>query len=533
MKIGLCSVYSWRPHAEQMYFLGQELEKIAGIDVDYMVCRGDLPNCYTRALRPQRSKIVECTLCRLGNFETYTRAAASTLGRSVASGSSNGGVAPLSGAHEEHEDWGGSSAATIMRLETNQELRSEEVGHLRNEFSQTAEIAFLSAKTWIKEKGLDAIIVFNGRMESTRGVSEAAIEMKIPFISVERPWFGHGIQMLPNESCLGLQRTGALLRKWVPKPLKKSQALLGAKVIAERFLRKNMLESRAYNVNASETIWPEIGGRWKVLLLPGSRNEVYGHPDWQEEWGERTDGYDALITRYKLTSQDVVLRAHPAWRERIGSQTGHRSERFYRDWCAKRNITFIPGDSSKDTLSLIRQSDLVVIHASSAALDAGMLGKRVVCLSGTNYKDARFVEIGRNAQQVERLAPLKATLDRTEKRRIIAQTLRFCYAHTNRIPQFVDFVRCIKPTTYEYFSGAPTQRILDMLNSGDLLADDASSADAIDGEEYVVDLVENEAWQAILSEATYVQPGPKLDIARRGIYRFIDDIRAMMPNGDR
>jgi hypothetical protein len=528
MKIGLCSVYSWRPHVEQMYYLSRLLND-AGIETEYIACRGELPACYTRALRPQRSKLVECALCRIGNFESYPGVSAFTLGSENAGFH---GKQPLS-PDDVYLDWAASSAATIMRFETGAELETEPFLSMRDGFAISAEISYRSAKAWIERKKLEGILVFNGRMEATRGVCEAAKELGVPYITIERPWFGHGIQMLPNESCLGLQSIGGLIKQWMGQPLSKDQGLLGAKVIAERFLRRNNRESRAYNVNAKQISWPDLGGRWKVLLLPGSRNEVYGHPDWYEEWQERTDGYDALIARYGLSSRDLVLRAHPAWKEKIGSATGERSEIFYRDWCAKRNIRFIPGDSNIDTLSLIRQSDLVVIHASSAALDAGILGKRVVCLSGTNYRHADFVETARNPQEVENLAPLQVTQTIKDKRRIIRQALRFCYAQTNRIPQFVDHVRCERPTTYHYFVGASAQTILSMLKTGQLVPDDATAAENADEESRVVDLVESENWEAIAGGARYVEPGPKVPITRRGLYRYIDSIRQLLPNGDR
>ena len=228
-----------------------------------------------------------------------------------------------------------------------------------------------------------------------------------------------------------------------------------------------------------------------------------------------------------------MLRAHPAWKENIGSATGERSEIFYRDWCAKRNIQFIPGDSNIDTLSLIRQSDLVVIHASSAALDAACWASALFAFQArtTAMPTSSRLRAIRRKWTISRA--LQATQTIGDKRRIIRQALRFCYAQTNRIPQFVNHVRCERPTTYHYFAGASAQTILSMLKTGQLVPDDATAAENADEETRVVDLVESEDWETIASGARYVEPGPEVPVTRRGLYRYIDTIRQLLPNGDR
>lgn len=514
-----------------MYYLAKLLAD-SGITIEYMTCDGDLPTCYTRQMRPNRAKFLECKLCRIGNIDTYSGKNSFNIRKRYGSDIEKSDDLALAG-ERGHLDWGASSASTVVRFESQVELEQEPFLSLQSGFAAAAEMGYLSARRWIREKKLDAVFVFNGRIDVTRGICEAAKSLNVPFISVERTWFGNGIQLLPNETCLGLQTFHAFVKAWADVPLTDKQGYLGAKAIAERMLRKNSSEWRSYNVNAKAAAWPSANGRWKVLLLPGSRNELHGHPDWAEEWHERTDGYDALIERLKLQPDDVVLRAHPNWSEKVGSQTGEKSSALYRQWCEQRGIQFIPGDSDIDTFSLIKQSDLVVIHASSAALDAGMLGKRVVCLAGTIYKNAGFLENARNKIELGQVRDLQREISKFERRSIISKTLRFCFTVTNRFAQFTGYIRSVNASEYRYFDGAASDRIVDIIRTGALQSDDPLIAETAVGEELVIDLVDAERWQAIADMATFTASGRELEISRRGVYRHVDRIRALFPIGDR
>src|SRR5690606_41622316 len=137
--------------------------------------------------------------------------------------------------------------------------------------------------------------------------------------------FGDGLQLLPEESCLGLRSVHALTRDWRDRPMTSRQAMRAASHVAGRMLRTNTKEWRSYNVKSRPVAWP--GGdsaRRKVLLIPGSLNEVWGHPDWQSAWAQPTDGYDAIIDHFSLRQEELVLRCHPNWGEYIGKTTGDK-----------------------------------------------------------------------------------------------------------------------------------------------------------------------------------------------------------------
>ena len=86
--------------------------------------------------------------------------------------------------------------------------------------------AYNSTLEFIRKNSLDSLIVFNGRIDMTRAAIEAAKIAGINFVTHERPYMGHGIQLNVNENCLGLRSRIMLNQKFDLLPLNKKQARL-------------------------------------------------------------------------------------------------------------------------------------------------------------------------------------------------------------------------------------------------------------------------------------------------------------------
>lgn len=503
-----------------MYLAG--LVETGGHEVRFLTCDADLPTCYTLAFRPHRSAALECTLCRLGGVRSYRKRNISSIGTFGINAPAPEMVA---------RDWGASSASTISRVESDADYASAEFIALKDKLNVPAAISYEAARAWIDREKLDAVIAFNGRMDATRGIMEAAMDAGIRYISMERTWFGDGLQLLPDESCLGLRSTHRLVEEWSRVPLTGLQARRAAAIIAGRFLRSNTKEWRAYNVSAAVRTWPAQGSR-RVLLVPSSRNEVWGHPDWTDGWPTRLEAYNALIAHWRLSPDDLVLRAHPNWGEMQGKETGIRSENYYRDWAQARGITFIASTSNTSTLGLIEQADAVVVAGGSAALESAAIGKRVLALSASSYSHAGFEESAYGPEEIASIRPLESDISDAERRDIARKALRFVYTCACRAPQYVNYVSCILPTQYKYYAGADPQRIVDLIRSGRLEADDSLYAQDPAEEDAVLDMIEAREWQE-LAESAVATAGSRIHIRRRPLLRLIDGIRARLPRGDR
>lgn len=523
MRIGFASIYSWRPHVEHLHYLASLL-KAEGHEVQFLACDGDLATCYTRELRNIRPGWQECLLCRLGGVRSYESDNVYSIGDLSR---------PAVSLPDESLNWGLSSASSLGRFETDADFNSQGFHALAEKFRPVVEKAYTATCNWIDQRHLDAIVVFNGRIDATRAIFEAAKSKGVPIATLERTWFGDGLQILPEENCLGLRSVDRLVSYWSTKPLTETQAGKAAGYIASRFLRRNQNEWRAYNVNADTRLWPATG-RLKILLIPGSLNEIWGHPQWGSSWRHPLNAYDALIEHFSLEPSDLVLRCHPNWGEKIGKADGRLAEECYTQWARQRDVLAIPSTASVSTLDLIEQADVVVVASGSAALEAGALGKQVIGIAGSNYQNAGIRE---SACSDEQLRALTLRVDFPEavqeelKASVRRNTLRFAYTMTNRIPQYVDYVRCITPTKYEYKSGADGKRLIEMLKTGELVADDAEWAGDEQGEAAILDLMGQKRWIDLIRDR--MVSGAYKPIRRRFPFAGLDGIRSLMRHGDR
>lgn len=525
MRIGLTSLYAWRPHVEHTHFLA-ELARAGGHEVRFLTCDGDLPSCYTRQLR-DRPAWKECLQCRLGGIRSFEPRGVSAISDFVSRRPPEPDGASL--------DWTRSSASTLGRFESNTDFDSPDFHALNTALAPAARMAHEAALQWIERERLDAVIVFNGRMDITRAVFEAARSMGKRALSHERTWFGDGIQLLPDEHCLGLSSVWRLVSDWRDRPLTQDQALRAAGLVARRFLRRNQTEWRAYNLHATATPWPVTGARVKALFLPSSTNETWSHPQWTSGWPDPTTAMDAVMERLGLTPQDVVMRCHPNWAERIGRQDGHRPERHYSDWARSRGIHVIASHESTSTMHLIEQCDLLLLQSGSAALEAGLLGKPVVSTAPSIYHLGGFTRNVHEPGQLGALSPFDPAeaLDAAAARDVARQALRFAYTMVYRVPQFTRQVRAIETTRYAYLADADPARLTRLLETGRLQPDDEHSARDTADENRVLDRVAARDWEGILAALPPQEGGQRRAIARRWPLGIVDTLRARAPVGDR
>jgi hypothetical protein len=519
VRIGFASIFSFRPHVEHLHYVAM-LARQAGHETRFLSCDGQLELCYARALKGS-ARAVECPKCMLGGIRSFAAADVSALPAGPASGAP---VAP------EALDWAFSSACTVLRTEALADTQTEQFGALQRSLARSAKRAYESARSWIEREGVEAIVCFNGRMEATRGVVEAARSLGLPYLTIERTWFGDGIQFGINDNVLGLAQLDRLNAQYRDRPLSEVQTGRIARHLASRFLRNNALEWRAYNIGAEQANWPVKGPGPRLLILPSSRNEIDGHPHWQHGWGDLCEGIDAVMDHLRVPTLATVIRFHPNWAEAIGRNTGAASARYYAAWAARRGVHVIDSGQRASTLDLISEADIVLVTGGSAAFEASALGKPVVSITPSTYQTAGLCT---NVYSVGDLSGLDAIAS-IDPRMLARQSLRYGYCHQYRFSQYVEQVRAVTTTRYEYFEGADAGRLERMLRTGLVEPDDASSATDDSGESRVLDAVQARRWEDLL--APHPAPSQRrrpLPIGRRPAWRWIDAIRARLPLGDR
>ena len=515
MNIGFVNVFAFRPHVEHLIYLS-ELLKAKGHNVYFLTCDSSVSNCYAREIKGS-GRISECSKCILGGVRSYTNENITSV------------VDQKTDLTERQLDrMALSSSCTLSRTESDVEWNDREVVEIRRSLYSPIGSVYESTKQWIADNSLEGVICFNGRMDLTRGVTYACESVGIPFISHERTWFGDGIQLVPNGNCLGLKALGELVSEYSEKPLTVSQAKYAGKLVGDRFLQRNSLEWRLYNQNPEPAPWPTRTSGKRILIVPSSKNEFAGHEDWETGWQDNTQALDDFFEVYNIHPEQVVLRCHPNWSENIGRVTGERSLRLYRQWAEDRGIHFISSEEKASTYDLIQQSDIVVLNGGSSAVEAGACGKQVVCLGPAPYERAGFAQIFLSRQDMEENDLLDLDEDLVRRK-----TLRFLYVRSHRYPQFVDYVKALETTKYQYFEGADPDRIIRQFETGNIEADDPVFSEFENSENEVLSLLRQNAWGELADYEVPKTVGQPYQVSRRFAFRWVDGFRSMFSRGDR
>ena len=225
----------------------------------------------------------------------------------------------------------------------------------------------------------------------------------------------------------------------------------------------------------------------------------------------------------------MVLRGHPNWAEKIGIASGESIEKFYKDWCDKNGITMLGSASKQNTSDLIKLCDHLILNGSSAAYEAGILGKRITCLGNCHYSTAGIAEVYLDEAQLHDFDPEKPGIDSDE---VIRKTLRFVYSFAYRYALFQNSIKANSTTNYSYSSDFDIRRLEKMMKSGEIIFEDELSLDDSSQEDQVISLIKSGDWASFL-ELPVPEIKNQLKVGRKGIFRYIESVRNLLPRGDR
>lgn len=519
MKLGFVNVYAYRPHGHQAKFLsslaGRRGHRTVSLD-----CLGAPSHCYVREYKGKgRSECVKCSAGGLHSFGFDTSESIRKYWDSSSEGSADEMVT--------------SSAYTLTRIESFQQRSSDEVLSVIGKLSGDAFRFYQATKSWIESQSLDAVVLFNGRMDYTRAVMEACADMGITCLTHERPLFGHGLILNKNSNCSSLQNIHRINKIYRDRPLTEEQVRIAAALGAQRLIGGNPLEWKKYNENpVAADVWPIANSDKKILVCPSSKNELLGHPDWETPWKDNTDALDHAVEHGVFEYRDLLVRFHPSWSVPFGVVTAEKCQEHYRSWCEARGVSFIPSESKVNTKDLIRQADVIVLNGSNTVLEAGLLGKPVLCFGSSPYTYSGAAIDILSYNDIQQLSYKEIVA--ADPREIIAKTLRYYYVKAAREPLYTDFVRSRTVTECEFYEGADAGIMESLLRGDGEVEDDSSFADGSEHEEPVIesflsgDMGQLEKF-ASMQWNTKAKEG--LKITRHGVFRLIDGVRRLTPKG--
>jgi hypothetical protein len=516
MRVGIANPFAYRPHVAHMVFLHRQLLRL-GHQTFFLGCGGGLDNCNSRVIKAGLAHRLECLKCRAGSIRSYMDVEVGRIDRDVS----------LSEAQiDAGRQWSFSTACTALQVEHERETGRADFADMQRRLAASTARAHANTRTWIRDNKLDTVFVFNGRFDMTRAILEACVRESVRFVSVERSWFGDGLQLLPQENCLGLKSFQRLSAHWAGKPLTYQQALKASGVITARLNRTSKGEWRQYNINtrvqyARETI--------EHLFLPSSQHEWLGDTDRANGWQHPTDGLEYLFKRCGLDPAKLVVRGHPGWAMQIKNYGANRANDFYRDWTRRVGGEYIEPSADVDTHGLIRRADLVLLNGSSASMEAAWLGKPLVSLVPAAFSASGISLNVHSHEDVDRLTESEVRALRgsgqedTGVRALQCQrALRFIYCANFRLMQFVDSMKSTGPLSFIAGDPAELGGLDALVTAGELHESDAAWATDELGERQVVDAILAGDIASLQARPGETQDSDLAPIRRRAAYRLVD-----------
>jgi hypothetical protein len=520
MNVGFINIYPSRPHGFHTAFLESQC-RMLGYSTCFLECGGSFDSCYSKLQRS--GGIGRCISCRMGRASSYGDSEVHEINSNL--------PAEILNLSEVSKGLI-SSAVTLHREEIaldylNNEKLTASINLMRSNYLR----AYYSTLDLIDKKQLECLVVFNGRIDMTRAAIDAAMHAKINFVTHERTFMGHGIQMHVNENVLGLRDRTVLNAKFDKEYLTSYQARLAGAEIAKRFLGKNVLEWRVYNAGSPElSKWPTTTTKEKILIIPSSGSETGTHEEWVTPWGSSTDGLTMFLKSIGATKDQVVVRFHPNWIQKIGNSIGQSSRKLYKDWCHSNGYHYIDSHELVSTMGLIAHCDVAILNGGSAAIEAGALGKKTVSLGPSMYKGASFCRFFETVESIDNFSGFD---DWISEEQIIRTTLRYVYTTLARFPQYFNYVRAIQTTEFVAFEGADPSRFESIIKTGNVVADDASIGSAHEEKE-TINLISDRSWERLIELAPEFNDINRIqqNITKNFPYNLIDKARSHLKRGD-
>lgn len=401
MRIGIFVFYPFRPHTSHLIYIKRNLEILGHVVFEYR-CNGMLDSCFYR-IEKSKSPLA-CMAC------------SHTINRSKFNQNDL----------KYSKDWMAKGVlATLKRIEYWSTDTDEKYEELLSQLNK--DLAYTDAKfsNWLVNNSIDYVIGFNGRMDHTAVAFNRCKELSIPFASFESLWFGNGLQILPNADCLSLDYWHRMNRYFSDRPLTKTQLNKVWPYVKKKLKSGFDGEWRQFDFEINKKIDAE------VLVLPSSRSEFLGHPDYISEWGHSTEGFSSFIAEMGINPSKVVVKAHPIWLQAVRGIEQDSAFELYKKWCQEKGYYF-DYDAGVDPKYLASQVKFILVNGSSAAIELGLHGYKIVCVERSKYSFSGVcVDYLNNRQEIKF----------REKKEVFKSTVRFMYGVMFRLGSLEGDVR--------------------------------------------------------------------------------------------
>lgn len=415
MKIGFGNIYSWDPHLAYTKKMIADLSK--STDCAYFYCGGMFSNCYDKIItRLSGFNCIKCQAKQIAYFG-FNKSLVPNLFKDNLDINIDIDI--------------GSTVASALRMDS-YDITNEYLS-LLEELKISCNRLANKFRLWLRDEKIDIMIVYNGRFDLTKVLMEVAEQENVPVITHERSWFGTGINLNWKANCLSPRKFRKFQHKHqVPAQIRH---LLASILVSPRFdfsLKSN--EWRTFKPNTGQKLNYFSEDKENIVYFPSSPSEFLYEKELMNDFQSVEQSIRLLRARFE--TENLIIKAHPIWGKNIRSIPVTDLEGRLKKLCRSLNVSYISSSQNISSNDLIEKADVVITSSSSAALQAGVLGKRVVNLGVCEYSYADFVQ---NVFTKEELFTTDFSCNKTSSE-IIEETLDFVFSMSFEKMHFSDLM---------------------------------------------------------------------------------------------
>lgn len=295
--------------------------------------------------------------------------------------------------------WIKSSVHTHFRI-THPDLTDPKIAETVRMYLSSGLIACFALNRLMDDYLPDILLLFNGRMSSTRIALELALKKGIRVISHERGARKQSLKLRKNAASLSMLELHKAWDEWKDVPLSKDE------VIEIKSFLNNRMYGKDQNWVTHSPPPENIDSLRKKLSLPdhnrplfilfnSSDDEIIASIDKPGPFKKQIDWIMHTIAFARLHPEiDVILRIHPniAGKKAI---IGNNFQQLYEILELKpilpQNVRLVMPDDSVSSYSLMSMADVGLVYRSTAGLEMACQGKPVVIADNCILSDKPFL----------------------------------------------------------------------------------------------------------------------------------------------
>jgi hypothetical protein len=290
------------------------------------------------------------------------------------------------------------------------DLHSPDVERAFRSYLYSGLIACMGLSRLIDDYQPDRLLVFNGRMSSTRVAMELANNRSIPLICHERGTRDESLRLFQNDNAHSIEYTKRMWRDWgliplSPRELEEADEYLSSRAEGKDTGWKSFNPPRQeldtvrsrLDLEKNRPIWG---------LFPSSEDELIASEGWEScfegqlQWIDRTLDFVALHPEV-----DLVIRAHPniGGSRATGTNQGQMEKLLALRKRLPQNARLVMPEDDINSYSLMDLATVGLVYQSTVAWEMACKGKIVVIAAQSLCSGLPFVRTANDPTHYEEI----------------------------------------------------------------------------------------------------------------------------------